>query len=173
MRIYDGSPRQDFEEVFRAIGGYLDRRGMREVLITEAPDGFIAQGLTMVGSTGRSEAVGLQVKETVMFIDDDISRFLDDGIARRGRPNPGSDAPPGYYEQALRVLGRFIDERRPRDVFLFEQGGSYLLRLLMGTQMGTRHELFEFTGADVHRLIAEAQAHRQRIEVTHPGSAGR
>src|SRR5690349_17504439 len=45
LRIYDGSPRQDFEEVFRAIGAVLDERGYREVLIDEVPDGFIVQGL--------------------------------------------------------------------------------------------------------------------------------
>ena len=33
MRIYEGSPRQDFEEVFRAIGAVLDDRGYREVLV--------------------------------------------------------------------------------------------------------------------------------------------
>ena len=29
MRIYEGSPRQDWEEVLRSIGAYLDERGMR------------------------------------------------------------------------------------------------------------------------------------------------
>ena len=45
MRIYDGSPRQDFEEVFRSIGAFLDSRGMRDILIVEVPDGFVVQGL--------------------------------------------------------------------------------------------------------------------------------
>ena len=49
MRIYDGSPRQDFEEVFRSIGAYLDRRGMREILLGEATDWFIVQGMVKVG----------------------------------------------------------------------------------------------------------------------------
>ena len=45
MRIYDGSPRQDFEEVFRSIGAFLDSRGMRDILVVEVPDGFVVQGL--------------------------------------------------------------------------------------------------------------------------------
>jgi hypothetical protein len=59
MRIYEGSPRQDFEEVLRSIGAFLDQRGMRDVLLLEAPDGFIVQGLvTTSGSTGTwSEAI--------------------------------------------------------------------------------------------------------------------
>ena len=63
MRIYEGSARQDFEEVFRSIGAYLDRRGMREILLTEAPDGFIVQGLVVVGSGAWSDSLGQQVKE--------------------------------------------------------------------------------------------------------------
>ena len=43
MRIYEGSPRQDFEEVFRSIGAFLDQRGMKDVLLLEAPDGFIVR----------------------------------------------------------------------------------------------------------------------------------
>ena len=49
MRIYEGSPRQDFEEVFRSIGAFIDQRGMRDVLLVEAPDGFIVQGLVISG----------------------------------------------------------------------------------------------------------------------------
>ena len=45
MRIYEGSPRQDFEEVFRSIGAFIDSHGMRDILLLEVPDGFIVQGL--------------------------------------------------------------------------------------------------------------------------------
>ena len=51
MRIYEGSARQDFEEVFRSIGAFLDQRGMKDVLLLEAPDGFIVQGLVTFGAS--------------------------------------------------------------------------------------------------------------------------
>ena len=62
MRIYEGSPRQDFEEVFRSIGAFLDQRGMKDVLLLEAPDGFIVQGLVVAGASGGtwSDAMGSQ-----------------------------------------------------------------------------------------------------------------
>ena len=90
MRIYEGSPRQDFEEVFRSIGAFLDQRGMHEVLRVEAPDGFIVQGLVVAGGgTGAwSESIGSQSKETLTFLDDDIARFMEESVARRGRPGP-------------------------------------------------------------------------------------
>jgi hypothetical protein len=51
MRIYEGSPRQDFEEVFRSIGAFLDQRGMKDILLVEAPDGFILHGLVSAGAS--------------------------------------------------------------------------------------------------------------------------
>ena len=84
MRIYEGSPRQDFEEVFRSIGAFLDQRGMKDVLLLEAPDGFIVQGLVTAGQAGGawSESVGVQSKETLTFLDDDIARFMEEAGAR-------------------------------------------------------------------------------------------
>src|SRR5450759_2432261 len=78
MRIYEGSPRQEYEEVLRSIGAFLDQRGMREILLVEAPDGFIVQGLIVgTASAGAwSEQIGHQTKETFTFRDDDIARFL-------------------------------------------------------------------------------------------------
>ena len=172
MRIYDGSPRQDFEEVFRSIGAYLDRRGMREILLTEAPDGFIVQGLVMAGAGAWSDTMGQQVKETLTFLDDDISRFMDEAMSRRGQRMPMPAPPQGYYEQALRVLGRYMDEQKPRDVFFLEQDGNFVVRLLMSSQAGTRHMLFEFTREDVERMIGDGPGRRKR-DAAGSGSAKR
>ena len=163
MRIYDGSPRQDFEEVFRSIGSYLDRRAMHDVLLTEVPDGFVVQGVVLVLNDGVSESMGPQVKETLTFLDDDIARFMDESLARRGTRLTIPAAPPGYYEQALRVIGRYMDEQKPHDVFFFEQDGSFVVRLMMNTTTGSRHVLFEFPKEDIERMIADAPRNRQRI----------
>ncbi len=173
MRIYEGSPRQDFEEVFRSIGAFLDQRGMREVLLAEAPDGFIVQGLVTAGgnAAGWSDSLGTIVKETLTFLDDDIARFMEEAVARRqaaeANGSAGSAASSsarganaGYYESAFRVLGRYMDEQRPRDVFLFEQDGAFVVRLLQGGQTGSRHSLAEFTREDIAELIARGPALR-------------
>jgi len=163
MRIYEGSPRQDFEEVFRSIGAFLDQRGMREVLLVEAPDGFIVQGLVVSGGGGSAwdESMGQQTKETLTFLDDDIARFMEEAIARRGSGLPAADwASAGQYEKAFRVLGRYMDEQKPRDVFFFEQDGAYVVRLLMSGQTGSRHVLAEFTREDIEAMIAAGPAYR-------------
>jgi hypothetical protein len=163
MRIYEGSPRQDFQEVFRSIGAFLDQRGMHEVLLVEAPDGFIVQGLVVSGGgTGAwSESIGSQSKETLTFLDDDIARFMEESVARRGRPVAEPEKEAGYYERAFRVLGRYMDEQKPRDVFFFEQDGAFVVRLLMGGQTGSRHVLAEFTKDDITELVSRGPLSRQ------------
>ncbi|HEX7495458.1 MAG TPA: hypothetical protein VF349_02375 [Candidatus Limnocylindrales bacterium] len=159
MRIYEGSPRQNYEEVMRSIGAFLDQRGMREMLVVEAPDGFIVQGLVVENASAGSwsEHLGTQVKETFTFLDDDIARFMEEGHARRETHQPAVTwGQPGYYEQAFRVVGRYVDEQKPRDIFFFEQEGAFVLRLLMGTQTGSRHVIAEFTRDEVEALIAQA-----------------
>ena len=175
MRIYDGSPRQDFEEVLRSIGAYLDGRGMKDILLMEAPDGFIVQGLSLLG--GSSGA----------WTDTDgAGREGDDELPRRGhrqvhgrvhgQARVGPQESPvgvGRYEHAFRVIGRYIDEQHPKDIFFFEQHGAFLLRLHHQRQTGSSHELVEFTREDVEALIAQGPTLRIPPQPTDPHGAGR
>jgi hypothetical protein len=163
MRIYEGSPRQDFEEVFRSMGAFIDERGMKDVLLVEAPDGYIVQGLVTSAEAGNawSESLGTQTKETLTFLDDDIARFMEEAGARRGRIPPPPAHVAGRYETAFRVIGRYMDDQKPRDVFFFEQEGAFVVRLLMEGKAGPHHELSEFTAEDVSSLIARGPSLRQ------------
>jgi hypothetical protein len=158
MRIYEGRPRQDYEEVFRSLGGFVDQRGMRGVLILEAPDGFVVQGLALV--TDPQQVSGRVEKETYTFLDEDIARFIEESRLRRGTQLDGAPAVAGPYERALRVLGGYIDQQQPRDVFLMEQEGSWLLRLLMGARTGMQHVLVEFTPDEITMRAEQAPALR-------------
>lgn len=166
MRIYEGSPRQDFEEVFRSIGAFLDGHGMRDILLLEVPDGFIVQGLAAAGATTSawSEAVGVISKQTLSFLDEDIAKFMEEAAQRRGTAEAAGVAEPvaGPHEQALRVIGHWIDQQKPKDTFLFEQDGAYVVRLNMGGQAGVHHELAEFTRDDVEGLVAQAPSLRNK-----------
>lgn len=162
MRIYEGSPRQDFEEVFRSIGAFLDTRGTRDILLLEVPDGFVVQGLVAAGAdTGTwSESIGSISKETLTFLDEDIAKFMEEAAARRGAGEPVVGPAAGPYEQALRVIGRWVDEQKPKDVFLFEQEGAYVIRILVSGPTGIHHQLAEFTREDIETLIAQGPALR-------------
>jgi hypothetical protein len=74
----------------------------------------------------------------------------------------------GAYERVLRVIGRYIDDQKPKDVFFFEQDGSYVLRLLMNTRQGSKHQLAEFTADDLESMVY--QGPRLRGEQTSPAS---
>jgi hypothetical protein len=162
MRIYEGSPRQDFEEVFRSIGAVLDKRGVREILLLELAEGFLVQGIEtdQTASGAHSDVMGRERKVTFTFFEDDVARFMEEGLARRGTAATAPDwEAAGYYEQAMRVIGRYLDEARPRDVFFFEQSGAFVVRILSGGS-GGGHQLIEFTRDDIGDLVARGPAGR-------------
>lgn len=173
MRIYEGAPRQNYQEVLRSMGAYLDQRGMRDVLLLEAADGFILQGLKPALEESRwAETPAHIAKESLSFLDDEISRFMDEGLARRGTSTPDGERPTaGFYENAFRVLGSYIDQQKPQDIFLLEQDRAFVVRLLMPSRGGPSHVLAEFTREDIEGMIANGPKMR-REDALEPRPAG-
>jgi hypothetical protein len=169
MRIYEGSPRQGWEEVFRSIGAYVDRERIKELLLLELDAGFILQGLAMPQAGARTESEMTLIKVTRELPDDEVAELMEAATTKRG--TAPSDTPhaeiSNYYEQAMRVIGAYLDLNKPRDVFFFEQEGAFVLRLLMlGTgaaPMG--HQLVEFTKDDIVAMIEAAPTHRNQPAV--------
>ncbi|MBX3029835.1 MAG: hypothetical protein KF809_06720 [Chloroflexi bacterium] len=162
MRISDGRPRPDYEEVLRSLGGFIDQRDMHAILLLEASDGFVVQGLAPSAPDGASPhgAPAPPGGETYTLLDDDIARFMEESRARRGTHVDGAPMTAGPYERALRVLGRYIDQQQPRNVLLFEQDRAWLIRLLMATRAGLHHMLVEFTPDEVDTMVAQAPSWR-------------
>ncbi len=160
MRIYEGSPRQDWEEVLRSVGAYLDDRGMRGLVFVETDTGFIIQGTTVSTEAGSAwgESMGTARRETLTVDDERIGQFMDEALARRGQE---PDPTPKHYEAQLRVIGRYFDDKKPRDLFFFELDGAYVARLTSSGQTGLKQELVEFTADDIADLIAKAPALRR------------
>lgn len=170
MRIYEGAPRQNYEDILRSIGAILDQRGMREVTVAETDDGFMVQGLAVEPGEDKSwgdASTARQTKETFYLRDDDIARLMDEAVARRaetGGPSPadGQPLPGGFYEPALRVIGSYVDQQQPHDVFFFEQERQFVMRLLTQTRAGLRHVLVEFTREEVEAMVANGLRMRQQ-----------
>jgi hypothetical protein len=159
MRIYEGSPRQDWEEVLRSVGAYLDDRGMRGVVFIETDNGFIIQGTSVTGNTSTAgESMGQTARETLTLHDDDVGKFMDEAIARRGQER---DTTPSHYESQLRVIGRYLDEQHPRDIFFFELDGAYIARVTAAGQGGLKQELIEFTREDIAEMMEKAPSLRR------------
>lgn len=164
MRIYEGSPRQDWEEVLRSIGAFADRERLKELLLMELDAGFVLQALAVPTASAWSDAEGLLTKTTHELPDDEIGQLMDARTAKRvagAKGTPQAELS-NYYEQALRVIGSYLDGQKPRDVFLFEQDGAFVLRLLVagsGTT-STGHQLVEFTKDDIMSMIVAAPQQR-------------
>ncbi len=171
MRIYEGAPRQNYEEVLRSIGAVLDQRGLREITLDETDAGFIVQGLALVpgDDKGWNDPAARLEKETFHLQEDDLSRFMEEAMARRQGRGPSQVSQSyaakqgsAFYETALRVLGAYIDQQQPRDIFFFEQEHQFVIRLLMATRAGLRHVLVEFTREEIEAMIAAAHKMRGR-----------
>jgi hypothetical protein len=163
MRIYDGSPRQDWEEVLRAVGAFADREQLKELLLLELDEGFLLQGLALSPQGLDSDSFGSLAKRTYELLDDQIAQLMDEAEAHRGTADekiPHAE-PTNYYEQAMRVVGAYVDQEKARDVFLFEQEGSFVLRLLHAGSAGLiGHRLAEFTKDEILAMIEAAPRQR-------------
>jgi hypothetical protein len=166
VRIYEGAPRQNYEDILRSIGSIIDQRGMREITLAETDDGFMVQGLAVESGEDRpsGDPSARQTKENFYLRDDDIARLMDEAVARRqGRsplPTTEQGQASGFYEAALRVIGSYVDQQQPQDVFFFEQDHQFVMRLLTQTRAGLRHVLVEFTREEIDGMISGAQRER-------------
>lgn len=163
MRIYEGSPRQDWEEVLRAIGAFADRERLKELLFLELEDGFLLQGLAVSAGGADSDSYGALAKRTYELLDDQVAQLMDEATAQRG--SAAADVPEAglenYYEQALRIVGGWVDRERGRDLFFFEQDGSFVLRVLHAAGGGNiGHQLAEFTKDEILAMIEAAPQQR-------------
>jgi hypothetical protein len=165
MRIYEGSPRQDWEEVLRSIGAFADRERLKELLLLELEAGFILQGLALPNDSAWTESEGMLIKTIHELPDNEIGQLIDAAEAKRVAGPAGTPHAEiaNYYEQALRVVGAYLDEHKPRDVFFFEQDGSFVLRLLVTATGGAAagHQLVEFTKDDIMAMINAAPQQRE------------
>ena len=164
MRIYDGSPRQRWEEVLRGVGRFADTERLKELLFLELEAGFVLQGLGLQAGGADSDSFGTTAKRTYELTDDQVGELMDAATAQRGSSE--SDVPhadlTNYYEQAMRILGAYIDTQKAHDVFLFEQEGSFVLRLFGVTTQKAGHQLSEFTREEIMAMIESAPEQRDQ-----------
>lgn len=174
MRIYEGSPRQDWEEVLRAIGAFADREHLKELLLLELEDGFLLQGLALPAGGADSDSYGALAKRTYELLDDQVAQLMDEAAAKRGSADDDLPHPDlaNYYELAMRVVGAYVDEQRSRDLFFFEQDGSFVVRLLHATTGAVGHQLAEFTRDEILAMIEAAPIQRNAAPAAQGATTG-
>jgi hypothetical protein len=172
MRIYEGSPRQDWEEVLRSIGAFADSERLKELLLLEMEGGFLLQGLGMASGGADSDSFGALAKRTYELTDDEVAGLMDVEAAKRGSADADVPHPEltNYYTLAMRIIGAYIDGQKAHDVFLFEQDGSFVVRLFaVAGSRGGLHQLAEFTRDEILAMIVAAPEQRHPLA---PETAG-
>lgn len=173
MRIYDGSPRQDWEEVLRSIGAFVDGERLKEILLLELDGGFLLQGLGVASGSADSDSYGSMAKRTHELTDEQVGQMMDASASKRGTADRDRALPDlgNYYELALRIIGAYVDGEKAHDVFLFEQDGSFVTRLFkVGGPRSSGHELAEFTREEILAMIESAPEQRHTSVPTSTGA---
>jgi hypothetical protein len=116
--------------------------------------------------------MGTLAKRTYELLDDQVAQLLDEVTGQRGTAD--DDVPhlgvANYYEQALRIIGAWVDREKARDLFFFEQEGSFVMRTLQAGSGGSiGHRLAEFTRDEIVAMIEVAPQQRNPASVT-PGA---
>ena len=79
MKIFDGLPRTDYQDLLRALGLMVDERGLRDIRIWEHADGLILQG----------RKAGSPTYQSIMLKDAELHEILRASYTRRGKSEPG------------------------------------------------------------------------------------
>jgi hypothetical protein len=68
-----------YEDVFRALGHYIDENRFKDVVIVEVPEGFLIKGQV----SQETSAGFIAVPQTYLFTNEDIDVILEDSSKRR------------------------------------------------------------------------------------------
>lgn len=75
-----GRYRFRYEDVFRALGNYVDSNRFKDVTIVETPEGFLIKGqVIQESSTG-----WISTPQTYLFTNEDLDAILEEAYGRRG-----------------------------------------------------------------------------------------
>lgn len=149
MLVQGGVLRIHYEDIFRAVGNYLDFSRYRDITLVVLPEGFVVNGKSL-----KTVDRALQVlASTLLFANDDLAALLDQALERRNQTSrPGShlrslemDGERMRYEDALRAIGDYIDTEGWREVIVMQTAlhfhikgifkGKAIERLLDATAM--------------------------------------
>lgn len=81
MKLFQGLPKTDYQDLLRTIGHYVDQSGFTNIRLIETDEGIILQG--RVSTTG--DIRGEKKTETYLLTMEDIQGLMREAYARRGK----------------------------------------------------------------------------------------
>lgn len=140
MRLFDGLPRSDYQDLLRALGRYLDARSAVEVRLLEREAGMLVQARLSVAPTSGFH--------TWDFPDEDMMTLLHAAYDLRGHGQQRGIGHLGVsYQDLLRAVGRIMDRERWCGIRLLTEPRGMLIQV-----RGVEHK---WRGFQTYRLSEE------------------
>ena len=84
-----GNFRMEYEDVFRAIGYFIDQNSMKEVCIIELQEGILVRGLRYTAERGGYHTIS----ESFLFTNQDLENIVNEAYERRNQAQASQAAP--------------------------------------------------------------------------------
>ncbi len=81
MKLFQGIARSDYQDVFRALGFFIDENGYTDVRIVESEDGLVFQGRTSKRRNDKNKSEF----DTFLITDAEIKDMVRESYKRRGK----------------------------------------------------------------------------------------
>jgi len=148
MRLFEGLPHSDYQDILRALGRYLDARDATEVRLLEREEGLLVQARL------RSAPAGFQAWD---FPDGDLLALLHAAYDLRGQgPQRGGGHLGLPYQDLLRAVGRVLDRERWCDLRLLAEPDGVLVQVRGVEHKWRGFATYRLTAAQVRALVADA-----------------
>ena len=134
-------PVRDYEEALRSLGRLFDEQRLEDVFVMERRAGFLVTGLRR--TPGLTE-------------DDAVVAASMAGAGQRGSAHRAD-----RNEEALRLIGRHVNERDGSRILLVDQGDGFALRMLMDADADMPHRFDTITSGELESMRAQAIGSRR------------
>lgn len=140
-------PNRDYEEALRSLGSVFDEQRLEDVMLVERTSGFLVTGLRRSGLLLVDEPQSRYEFVESTYADDAIVAASVQGAKRRGSSHRAD-----RNEEALRLIGRQVNERGGSRVLVVDQGDGFVLRMLMAADKDTPHRFDTITSGQLERM---------------------
>ncbi len=81
MKLFQGLPKTDYQDLLRTIGHYIDQSGFTDIRLIETEEGMILQGRVSPAGDIR----GQKKTETYLLTVEDLQDLMREARVRRGK----------------------------------------------------------------------------------------
>ena len=160
MAIQPAAPQRDYEEALRSLGSLFDEQRLDDILLLERDSGFLMSGLRRVHRPLETDVplTRFQYVEAV-YTDDLVIAASAQGAARRGTGHRAN-----RNEAALRLIGRYVNERGGARICVIDRGDSFLVRMFLEAKEDMPHRFETITSGHLDRMrqvALESRRHRE------------